>query len=73
MTHRSALQSAITELVEGYAASHKVIDLNRAAFALSSRHPECGMTLEEIVREIEKRALENKGVLFSDRKNEERG
>ena len=72
MAHRSALQLAIKDLVEGYATSHKVIDLNRAASALSHRYPDCGLTIEEILKELEKSAFENGSVLFSDQRNQER-
>jgi hypothetical protein len=72
LTKHAALRSAIRDLVMGYAASHKMIDPNRAALALSQRYPDCGLTVEQIVKEIEKGASENGSVLFTGRNNPER-
>jgi len=54
LTSRIALESAIKKLIDGHAASHKVIDLNRAALAILNRYPDCGLSIEEIQQEIEK-------------------
>jgi len=72
LTSRIALESAIKKLIKGYAASHKVIDPNRAALAILSRYPDCGLSIEQIQQEIEKGAVEGGAVLSSDRGNPER-
>ena len=67
-----AFRSAIRDLVIGYAASHKMIEPNRAALALSQRYPDCGLTIVQIVKEIEKVVSENGSVLFTGRNSPER-
>src|SRR5262249_27514076 len=53
MSNRTALQTAIEELVDGLGAAGKVIDVNTAALQLSSKYPQSGMTIDEICRLIE--------------------
>jgi hypothetical protein len=72
LTSRSALESAIKKLVDGHAASHKLINLKRAALAILSRHPDCGLSIEQIHKEIEKEAIEGGALFSSDGGNPER-
>ena len=65
MSNRTALHSAIEELVDGFAAAGKVIDVNAAAIQLSSTYPQSGMTLDQICRQIEQTAVRSRATLLS--------
>jgi hypothetical protein len=65
MSNRTALQTAIEELVDGLGAAGKVIDVNSAALQLSSKYPQSGMTIDEICRIIERSAVRSRATLLS--------
>ncbi len=67
MSNRTALQSAIEDLVDGLGAAGKVIDWG-AALQLSSRYPQSGMTLDDICRQIEQSAVKSRATLLSGMK-----
>jgi hypothetical protein len=68
MSNRTALQTAIAELVDGFEAAGKVIDVNSAALHLSSKYPQSGMTIDEICRQIEESAVRSRATLLSGMK-----
>jgi hypothetical protein len=68
MSNRTALQTAIEELVDGFGAAGKVIDVNSAALHLSSKYPQSGMTIDEICRLIEQSAVRSRATLLSGTK-----
>jgi hypothetical protein len=68
MSNRTALQTAIEELVDGFEAAGKVIDVNAVAFQLSGRYPQSGMTIDEICRLIERSAVRSRATLLSGMK-----
>jgi hypothetical protein len=68
MSNRTALQTAIEELVDGFEAAGKVIDVNSAALHLSSKYPQSGMTINEICRLIEQSAVKSRATLLSGMK-----
>jgi hypothetical protein len=69
MSNRTALQTAIEELVDGFEAAGKVIDVNSAALQLSSKYPQSGMTIDEICRLIELSAVKSRATLLSGMKS----
>ena len=48
-----SLKSSIAEYVDGMKAAGIVINANAAAIILASKHPDSGMSAQEIIREIE--------------------
>jgi hypothetical protein len=56
---------AIDRLVIRHATAGKVVDVPRAAEAISITHPDCDLTLEELAQRIEESAVRNRAVLLS--------
>jgi hypothetical protein len=64
-SNRTALLSAIEDLVEEQKAAGMVVDASACATRLSADYPQCGLTLDEIARRIEAAAAERGATLLS--------
>ena len=65
MNNSFALMTAIAEYADGMRAAGRVVDANHAALVLSTKYPRSGMTMAEIVRQIERASAMAGAALFS--------
>ena len=56
MSNYVALQSAIEGYVSAMKIAGKIVDADEAAIILSTKYPQSGMTIDEIVHDIQRAA-----------------
>ena len=65
MPNRTAIQTAILDLVEGAASAGVVIDVDSVAIQLSTEYPQSGFVFDDICKLIENAAVERRAVILS--------